>query len=154
MKVLKFGGTSVGSVESIRCLKKIVESQKEDCVVVVSALGGITDKLIKASKMALEKGDAYQDEFLEMVKRHRDMVNTVIEDETKREKLMRQLSELFDELRSILYGVHLIKDMSPKTTAAIVSYGERLSSPIVAALIDGAEWKDSRNFIKNRIQIQ
>lgn len=148
MKVLKFGGTSVGSVESIRCLKKIVESQKEDCVVVVSALGGITDKLIKASKMALEKGDAYQDEFLEMVKRHRDMVNTVIEDETKREKLMRQLSELFDELRSILYGVHLIKDMSPKTTAAIVSYGERLSSPIVAALIDGAEWKDSRNFIK------
>ena len=114
----------------------------------VSALGGITDKLIKTSKLALEKGDAYQDEFLEMVKRHRDMVNTVIEDESKREKLMRHLTEMFDELRSILYGVHLIKDISSKTTAAIVSYGERLSSPIVAALIQGAEWKDSRTFIK------
>ena len=53
MKVLKFGGTSVGSVESILSVKKIVEAEKEPVVVVVSALGGITDKLIKTSKLAL-----------------------------------------------------------------------------------------------------
>ena len=138
MKVLKFGGTSVGSAESILSLKRIVESQKEDCIVVVSALGGITDKLIKTSKLALEKGGGYEDEYLEMLKRHRDMINTVITDDLKREELKKKINELFDELRSILYGVHLIKDLSPKTMAAIVSYGERLSSPIVAALIDGA----------------
>ena len=148
MKVLKFGGTSVGSVESILSLKKIVESQEEDCIVVVSALGGITDKLIKTSNLALEKGGGYEDEYLEMLKRHRDMINTVITDDLKREELMKKINVLFDELRSILYGVHLIKDLSPKTMAAIVSYGERLSSPIVTALIDGAEWKDSRTFIK------
>ena len=148
MKVLKFGGTSVGSAESILSLKRIVESQKEDCIVVVSALGGITDKLIKTSKLALEKGGGYEDEYLEMLKRHRDMINTVITDDLKREELKKKINELFDELRSILYGVHLIKDLSPKTMAAIVSYGERLSSPIVAALIEGAEWKDSRTFIK------
>ena len=79
MKVLKFGGTSVGSVESILSLKSIVESQQDDCVVVVSALGGITDQLIRASRQALERGDSYQDCFLEMVKRHRDMVNTIID---------------------------------------------------------------------------
>lgn len=148
MKVLKFGGTSVGSVESILSLKSIVESQQDDCVVVVSALGGITDQLIRASRQALERGDSYQDCFLEMVKRHRDMVNTIIEDENKRQQLLKQLGELFDELRSILYGVHLIRDLSPKTMAAIVSYGERLSSPIVASLIKDAVWKDSRTFIK------
>ena len=148
MKVLKFGGTSVGSVESILSLKKIVESQEEDWIVVVSALGGITDKLIKTSNLALEKGGGYEDEYLEMLKRHRDIINTVITDDLKREELMKKINVLFDELRSILYGVHLIKDLSPKTMAAIVSYGERLSSPIVTALIDGAEWKDSRTFIK------
>ncbi len=148
MKVLKFGGTSVGSVESILSLKKIVESQKEDCIVVVSALGGVTDKLIKTSKLALEKGGAYEDEYLEMLKRHRDMVKAVITDDIKREELMVTVNELFDELRSILYGVHLIKDLSPKTMDAIVSYGERISSPIVASLIEGAQWKDSRTFIK------
>ena len=148
MKVLKFGGTSVGSVESILSLKRIVENQKEDCIVVVSALGGITDHLIRTSIMALTQGDSYQDEYLEMRKRHRDMVNTLIKDEKKREQLLATLNSLFDELRSILYGVNLIKDLSEKTKAAIVSYGERLSSPIVAALIEGAEWRDSRKFIK------
>lgn len=152
MKVLKFGGTSVGSVESIKSLKGIVESQSEDCIVVVSALGGVTDQLIRTSKLALEKGGAYEDEYLEMLKRHRDMIKAIIPDETKREELMKTINGLFDELRSILYGIHLIKDLSLKTMDVIVSYGERISSPIVAALIDGAEWKDSRTFIKTEVK--
>ncbi|MBO7569612.1 MAG: hypothetical protein J6T11_04605, partial [Bacteroidaceae bacterium] len=70
MKVLKFGGTSVGSVESILNLKKIVEGQQEPVVVVVSALGGITDKLINTSKLAVAGDAAYLTSYEEMVERH------------------------------------------------------------------------------------
>ena len=63
MKVMKFGGTSVGSVESILSLKQIVEAQQEPVVVVVSALGGITDKLIATSQLALKGDETWKDEF-------------------------------------------------------------------------------------------
>lgn len=152
MKVLKFGGTSVGSVESILSLKNIVEHQSQDVIVVVSALGGITDKLIATSKLAVKGDEAYRGEFEAMVERHHTMIATIITDEEKRTKLLATVDSLLDQLRSIYYGVFLIRDISPKTSAAIVSYGERLSSNIVATLIDGAEWKDSRSFIKTELK--
>ena len=152
MKVLKFGGTSVGSVESILSLKNIVEHQSQDVIVVVSALGGITDKLIATSKLAVKGDEAYRGEFEAMVERHHTMIATIITDEEKRTKLLATVDSLFDQLRSIYYGVFLIRDISPKTSAAIVSYGERLSSNIVATLIEGAEWKDSRSFIKTELK--
>jgi len=148
MKVLKFGGTSVGSVESILSLKKIVEAQDQPVIVVVSALGGITDKLISTSKLAYAGDSKYLNEFEAMVDRHHEMIDTIITDATKRETLTRTVDALLDELKSIYYGVYLIRDLSPKTQAAIVSYGERLSSNIVATLIKGATWYDSRKFIK------
>lgn len=148
MKVLKFGGTSVGSVESILSLKKIVESEKDSPIVVVSALGGITDKLIATSKLALNGDESYKAEFEQMVKRHHDMVNQIILDAEKRDDLTRVIDNLFDELRSIYYGVYLIHDLSPKIQAAIVSYGERISSHIVATLIEGAQRFNSLDFIK------
>ena len=152
MKVLKFGGTSVGSVESILSLKNIVEHQSQDVIVVVSALGGITDKLIATSKLAVKGDEAYRGEFEAMVERHHTMIATIITDEEKRTKLLATVESLLDQLRSIYYGVFLIRDISPKTSAAIVSYGERLSSNIVATLIEGAEWKDSRSFIKTELK--
>jgi aspartokinase/homoserine dehydrogenase 1 len=152
MKVLKFGGTSVGSAESILNVKKIVESQDEPVIVVVSALGGITDKLIKTSQMAVEGDASYQDSFKEIVARHEDMVNTVIPAGTEREELLSVVRESLEELKSIYQGVYLIKDLSPKTSAAIVSYGERISTRIVATLIEGAERFDSREFIKTEVK--
>ena len=148
MKVLKFGGTSVGSVQSILSLKKIVEEIKGQAIVVVSALGGITDKLINTSKMAVNGDPAYKDEFESMVQRHHDMVNTIITDGDKRVKLLFKIDKLFDELDSIYYGLFLIRDMGNKSQAAIVSYGERLSSLIVSNLIEDAGWADSLKFIK------
>lgn len=148
MKVLKFGGTSVGSVESIMSLKRIVEGEKDSLVVVVSALGGITDKLIATSKLALCGDETYKAEFDAMVKRHHEMIEAIITDTDKRDNLKRIVDSLFDELRSIYYGVYLIHDLSAKIQAAIVSYGERLSSHIVAALIDNSQRYDSRDFIK------
>ncbi len=148
MKVLKFGGTSVGSVESILSLKKIVEGQNDTLVVVVSALGGITDKLIATAKMAVSGDKAYKTEFEAMIRRHHDMIDTIIDDSEKRSNLTRVVDNLFEELRSIYYGVYLIHDLSPKIQAAIVSYGERLSSHIVATLVKDAKRYNSREFIK------
>ncbi len=146
MKVLKFGGTSVGSANSILNLKNIVESQDFPVVVVVSALGGVTDLLIKTAKTASEGNEAYKDMFQSIVRRHHDMINDVITD--GREDLLLETDALLAELSSIYHGVYLIRDLSPKTQATIVSYGERLSSRIVARLITDAELHDSRTFIK------
>lgn len=146
MKVLKFGGTSVGSANSILNLKNIVESQDFPVVVVVSALGGVTDLLIKTARTASEGNEAYKDMFQAIVRRHHDMINDVITD--GREDLILETDALLAELSSIYHGVYLIRDLSPKTQATIVSYGERLSSRIVARLITDAELHDSRTFIK------
>jgi aspartokinase/homoserine dehydrogenase 1 len=146
MKVLKFGGTSVGSANSILNLKNIVESQDFPVVVVVSALGGVTDLLIKTARTASEGNEAYKDMFQAIVRRHHDMINDVITD--GREDLLLETDALLAELSSIYHGVYLIRDLSPKTQATIVSYGERLSSRIVARLITDAELHDSRTFIK------
>ena len=150
MKVLKFGGTSVGSVKSILCLKRIVEKEakKQPIIVVVSALGGITDKLLSTAQMALEGDERYKVEFDAMVKRHHRMIDTVINDTKKREDLFNAVDVLFEQLKSIYYGVYLIHDLSRKTQDAIVSYGERLSSNITAAIIKNAKLFDARNFIQ------
>ena len=152
MKVLKFGGTSVGSVESIRSVKKIVEAQTEPVIVVVSALGGITDKLIKTGQMAVEGDPLYHKMFWEIVERHEDMINGIMPAGKDKDTLMVVVKALLEELRSIYQGVFLIRDLSSKTQAAIVSYGERISSRIVAALVQGAEWFDSRDFIKTEVK--
>ncbi len=148
MKVLKFGGTSVGSVESILSLKKIVESQEDQVVVVVSALGGITDKLIAISQMAMRGDESYKNEFNFVVERHHSMVDAVITDPEKNARLTAIVDERLSELQSILHGVFLISDLSEKTLAAIVGYGERLSSWIVSFLVEGAVRYNSREFIK------
>ena len=149
---MKFGGTSVGSAESILSVKKIVEKQTEPVIVVVSALGGITDKLIKTSQMAVGGDALYQKSFGEIAERHTEMIHAILPASEERDKLMTVVRELLEELRSIYQGVYLIRDLSPKIQAAIVSYGERISSLIVATLVEGAEWFDSREFIKTEFK--
>ncbi len=150
MKVLKFGGTSVGSVKSILSLKKIVEAEagRGPVIVVVSALGGITDKLINISQMALKGDKRYREEFDSMVERHHQMIDTIITEPKKREDLFNRVDSLFEQLKSIYYGVYLIHDLSKKTQDAIVSYGERLSSNIVATLLKNGLRMNSRDFIR------
>ena len=148
MKVLKFGGTSVGSIDSIRQIQHIIAKQTDDCIVVVSALGGITDQLLKAAHLALAAGEEYMEVYQTIRQRHLDMINTLIDNPTMRQMLCHEIERILDELRSILFGVHLIKDLSPKSEAAIVSYGERMSSRIVTAALPGAVRKDSLQFIR------
>lgn len=105
MKVLKFGGTSVGSVESILNVKKIVEAEKDSVIVVVSALGGITDKLIRVSKLAVAGDTTYLSEYEEIASRHRQMIERIIPDGGRRQALLAVVNSLLEELRSIYQGV-------------------------------------------------
>lgn len=151
MKVLKFGGTSVGTTTAIRNVKHIVENTPQPVVVVVSALGGVTDQLIRLTQVAAKGDTSYMAEFDALTERHHQMVADVIVAE-KQALLISQLDALLGELRSILHGVCLIQDLTPKTADAIVAYGERLSSLIVANLIEGAQYIDSRRLVKTELR--
>lgn len=146
---MKFGGTSVGSVKSILSLRNIVEreARRQPVVVVVSALGGITDKLLQTAQMALDGDERYKSEMKAIADRHHQMIDTIINDPKAREDLFNTVDSLLEQLESIYKGVFLIRDLSDKTQNAIVSYGERLSSYIVAELVKGAKHYDSRKFI-------
>ena len=127
---MKFGGTSVGSVNSILNLKSIVEAAaaKERVIVVVSALGGITDKLIKTANLAVDGDTAFNNEFQEIVERHHGLIDAVIPDNTRRAALLEEVDMLLNELNNIYQGLALINNMTPKSEATIVSYGERIST--------------------------
>lgn len=147
MKVLKFGGSSVGSKESILNVKNIVESQEDDVIVVVSALSGITDKLISTAQLAAAGDVRYEQELTAMITRHEKMIYDVLPAGGRR-KALNGIRRLFGELTNIMQGLFLIHDLSDHTLDTVVSYGERLSSQIVWHLIDDITLFDSRNFIK------
>ena len=151
MKILKFGGTSVGTAESIGNVKRIVEATEHPVIVVVSALGGVTDRLIALSRMAAGGDEGWRGGVDELQQRHHDMARAVVPQQ-RRPGLLAAIDGLTDELRSILHGVCLIQDLTPKTADAIVSYGERLSSLLCTALFDGARHFDARRFIKTARQ--
>ena len=147
MKVLKFGGTSVGTVESLQNGNMIVEGLEEPAVVVVSALGGLTDKLIATAKKAAEADDSYSGDMEAIRRRHHDVVAGVIAKELQGECLDK-VNPLLDELQRLYDGVRLISLLPEKTLDAIVSYGERISSIIVSMMVKGASHIDSTKVVK------
>lgn len=147
MKVLKFGGTSVGTVESLRNVKKIVESIGEPAVVVVSALGGLTDRLIATAKSAAAGDDVVQHEMECMTKRHHDIIDTLVPEESRAE-VTAKVDALLHELGNLYLGVSLINELPERTLDRIVSFGERMSSVIVSAIINDVCHKDSLDFVK------
>ena len=149
---MKFGGTSVGSASSILNVKAIVEGVNEPVIVVVSALGGVTDQLLNTSKLAAQGDYTYEKEYDELAGRHIELVEQLIHDEAQRKEVMLQIKELLDELGNIFKGVFLIRDLSQKTSDIIVSYGERLSSSIISRIISGAVLYDAFSFIKTEKQ--
>lgn len=147
MKVLKFGGTSVGTVESLRNVKSIVEQCTEPVIVVVSALGGLTDRLIATARDAAKGGDGYYENYRGIINRHHDIINGIVPARYIPEVTSR-VDVMLEELGNIYKGVSLIRDLSPRSLDIIVSYGERLSSTIISRVIDDAVLFDSRLFIK------
>lgn len=149
---MKFGGTSVGTPESLQLVKKIVEKETEPVIVVVSALGGITDRLLLAADFALKANSGYRALLDEIVFRHEEIIEKNISAPDERKEVKQKVQLLFDDLRNILQGVFLIGDLSQKTSDKIVSYGERLSSLIIAKIIEGAQLYDPTKFIKTNRQ--
>jgi len=151
MKVLKFGGTSVGSVNGILSVKKIVEAQSVPVIVVVSALSGITDQLYSIAKLACDADKTYLTEYELMLSRHVEVIDGVISSD-KKEEVLNQIQLQFNDLSNIFRGVYLIKDISTKIIDTIASYGESISSIIVSAAIKDAVHFDSKTFIKTENQ--
>ncbi|MBR3540522.1 MAG: aspartate kinase, partial [Bacteroidales bacterium] len=149
MHVLKFGGSSVGSIASIKNVKQIVESRTEPVIVVVSALGGITDRLIATAQKASVGDESFRDEFQFILERHFDVVSGLLEGE-QLESIKLFLNKTLSELKDIYEGVFLIRELSPRTLCTVVSYGERISSRIIATVIKDAEHVDSREIVKTK----
>lgn len=152
MKLMKFGGTSVGSPESLQLVKQIIENEKEPAIVVVSALDGVTDRLLLAADFALNGNSGYKTLLGEIIGRHEEIIEKMLTSHPSKEEVERKVQQLFDELQNILRGVFLIGDLSQKTSDKIVSYGERLSSLIISKIIDGARLYDASVFIKTTQQ--
>ena len=132
MKVLKFGGSSVANSENIQKVLAIVEqeSKNQKVAVIVSAFGKTTDQLLSAANKAL-KNITEAKETLETIKKlHVEIINDLIT--THKEEVSVEVSELFKKLLSIYEGLNLLKELSDKTAAKIASFGERLSSLIIA----------------------
>jgi len=151
VKVLKFGGSSVATAERIRVVKKIVEQYSEPCVVVVSALQGITDQLIRLSHMARSRNELYRDELDTIFNRHVGVVKELIEPQ-KQPTVLANLRAMFNELEDALQGVFLLREITNRSQDSIVGFGERLSSFIISYVIDNATWFDSRDFIRTDSQ--
>lgn len=147
MKVLKFGGSSVGSPDRVRLVKSIVEAQQESCIVVVSAFQGVTDQLLRMSKMAVERDDTFHTELAQLELRHLSAVRELI-DPRIQSAILAQVKLLINELEDILNGVYLLKDLTPKTSDYILSFGEHLSAYILSNVIRNGRFHDSRSFIR------
>ncbi|MCL8006227.1 bifunctional aspartate kinase/homoserine dehydrogenase I [Gelidibacter japonicus] len=132
MNVLKFGGTSVGSAENIKKVIAILDnySQKESVICVVSAVGGITDKLLRAGEFAQQKNESYLSEFKSIKDTHLNLLSELIPNQT--EAVKEYVESKLTSLKSLLDGIYLINELSPKTSDKLVSFGELLSSYIVA----------------------
>ncbi len=152
MKILKFGGSSVGTPESICKVKEIVSSRQEPSIVVVSALGGVTDQLIRTSRLA-ERGDtAFRDEIVQLRERHRRVCEGLLEDTAQRSALEAELDGLLSQLERICEGIFLLHVLPPKTAHEVMGFGEQLSSRIIAAVLPGAVRYDATAFIKTHRQ--
>ncbi|MDP2888178.1 MAG: bifunctional aspartate kinase/homoserine dehydrogenase I [Bacteroidota bacterium] len=147
MKVLKFGGTSVGSAENIQMVKDILLGQDDDVIVVVSALGGITDKILSAAKMAAIGTGYFQAELTEINTRHFETIDKLFDGE-KRTEVKEKVQVLLNEFGRIVQGVSLIGELTPKTLDKIGGFGERLSSLIISEYIPKAAWFDACKLIQ------
>ena len=152
MQVLKFGGSSVANAGNINKVISIVKGKVEQdrTVVVVSALGGVTDMLLKCSNLAAEANESYKEVLHEIEQRHLQTVKELLPI-NQQSGLLSAVKTLCNEIEDICNGIFLLKELSPATKDRVVSYGEILSSQIIAAKLQldlgDCTWKDSREVI-------
>lgn len=152
MQVLKFGGSSVANAENINKVVEIIKNKKADTktVVVVSALGGITDLLLKTAALAEANDETYKTILQEIESKHLQAVKDLIPVQ-QQSSVLSLVKTICNEVEDICNGIFLLRELSPRTKDRIVCYGELLSSQIIAAKLNAvdlvAEWKDARELI-------
>lgn len=152
MKVLKFGGTSVGSVQGLLNIKKIIYNNRpEPQIIVVSALGGVTDLLIATAKKAAASDNSYNELLSAIEKKHYEIIDSLVPDGFKK-IITDKINNFLNELSNIYRGLSLIKDLSQKTLDLVVSYGEIMSATIIEKVLEDARLIDSRSLIYTREQ--
>jgi len=147
MKVLKFGGTSVGSPERIKGVKKIIESQSSPCVVVVSAFSGITDDLKVISELASLRNDEYKTLLEKLIIRHIDYTKFLIKND-RQGNVLETINIICSDLKETLKGIYLLRELSKHSLDQALSTGELLSSLILSNYIENSRYIDTRNLIK------
>jgi aspartokinase/homoserine dehydrogenase 1 len=147
MKVLKFGGTSVGSPERIRGVKKIIESQSKPCLIVISAFQGITDELKHLGELASIRDDKYEILLEKLILKHIEFVKQLIS-KSNQNRVIEDIKNISDDLRETLSGIYLLRELSRHSLDQTLATGEILSSLILSNLLQDCQLIDSRNFIK------
>jgi len=153
MKVLKFGGTSIKTSERVQAVIEIVRrSQKSNQLAVIfSAFGGVTDQLIGIAKMSALGENSYLDDLNGLANRFSETAETLIPSKYLQDTT-EQLSETLQELRDVLHGVYLVRELTPRTLDFIMGFGERISAFIIQqALVAAgtpADFVDTRKLIK------
>ena len=155
MKILKFGGTSVANSKNLDLVSDIVASEKETSVIVVSALGGITDLLILALNKAAKGENNFTQILEEIEQRHLEPIRSSIPS-TKQSGIISFLKSELNRLETILEGVMMLREVTSKATAKVSGYGERLSSTIIFEIFKHKGFdiilKDGRELIETQIQ--
>ncbi len=147
MKVLKFGGSSVGTPSRMLGVQKIVQQQKLPVLVVVSALQGITDQLEQLASKASQKDEGYKDILTEIKNRHHSYIAELTTNLDK-DKVLSETDNYLEQLEGIVNGVYLLNDLTPKIHDRIVSYGELMASNILVSLFKEGAYLDSRTLVK------
>lgn len=149
MKVIKFGGSSLASAEPLFNVRKIVQSRQGAVVVVVSATGGTTDALYEAARTAASGDKSYLSVYQKIKEQHLELCSSVLP-EFSVQTAKASLEVLAEELGTLLDGVCTLGVLPEKTASQIVSFGERMSSVLVTALLPGAKLMNSLDFIKTK----
>ena len=145
MKILKFGGTSVGTAENIKRVKEIIKHQDEDVIVVISALDSVTDAIWRAAQLASAGDKKFYSELEKIEKLHEKVTAELFGSSGQIIEIVRGL---LDELKQILTGIMLVGELTCKTLDRIAGIGERISSQMVAHYIEGAVWVDTALLIR------
>ena len=154
IKVVKFGGTSMGSADSIRQVISVVKKPQrgvKTAAVVVSALGGVTDQLIKVASLAVAKDEKYKELLADIKERHIETVRELVS-KRNRKRATTNVRTLLGYLDGVVTGIRLVREFSPGALDYIMSYGERLSAHILTeALLDrgiSCEYLNARTIIR------
>ena len=152
MKVLKFGGTSVGTPERILEVKRIIEAQTIPCVVVVSAFGGVTDNLLQAAEIAASGNKEYSALLDRINTKHREFAERLIKDKEKHNKVAEVVDTISNELIEFNKGIFFLRELTRHSLDQVLAAGERISSFLISNLLEENDYIDSREIIKTDLR--